>query len=433
MSVLIMGTGYVGITTAITFAELGIPATGFDSEAAKIARLSEGHLPIYEPGMSAMLSKHLKSGQLRFSNDAASAIGEHRIVFLCVGTPSNSDGSANLYALRQASEWIGEHLRDGTTIVVKSTVPVGAHAQVREWIRAKRRSSARFDVVANPEFLREGSALADAMAPDRIVVGSDDPEAAKRVLALYDAIDCPKIVTTPEAAILIKYASNAYLATKISFVNELARLCEALGIDVSEVAEGMGGDPRIGAQFLRAGIGYGGSCFPKDVDALLHTAAANGRRLTIIQQAANVNRAQPLHLLEQWERRMPASFAGATVAVLGLAFKPDTDDLREAPSLVLLSELHDKRASVRVHDPVAVLPPHFRALGMTQCDSVEETLEGADAVVLCTEWPVYRNADWRSLKSRMRGRFVFDGRNALDAAGMTAIGFDYSGVGRGRT
>lgn len=430
MSILIMGTGYVGITTAIMFAELGIPSTGLDSNAAKAAQLSQGRLPIYEPGMQPLLEKHLAAGTLRFVHEAAPAIRGHRIIFLCVGTPSNSDGSANLHAIRQASERIGEHLRDGTIVVVKSTVPVGVHEKVREWIAGKLPAPASFDVVMNPEFLREGSALADAMAPDRIVVGGDDRAAAEKVLALYETIDCPKIVTTPEAAVMIKYASNAYLATKISFVNELARLCDDLGIDVGEVAAGMGLDPRIGARFLRAGIGYGGSCFPKDVDALLRTAASRRQRLTIIEHAAKVNRTQPLHLLDAWESRMPSTFKGATVAVLGLTFKPHTDDLREAPSLIILSELSSKRATVRVHDPLVELPPHFRSLGISQHDAIEDAVAGADAVILCTEWPSYREADWRALKARMKGNRVFDGRNALDGAGLTRLGFAYYGVGR---
>ncbi|MFC5532013.1 UDP-glucose dehydrogenase family protein [Cohnella yongneupensis] len=430
MSILIMGTGYVGITTAIMFAELGIPSTGFDSNAGKIAMLNQGHLPIYEPGMEPILAKHLASGTLRFVQDEEEAIREHQTVFLCVGTPSNSDGSANLHAIKQASEWIGKYMQAETLVVIKSTVPVGVNEKVSEWISRKQTSPIPFDVVMNPEFLREGSALEDALAPDRIVVGSDNMEAAWRLLSLYAAIECPKIITTPKAAVMIKYASNAFLATKISFVNELSGLCDRLGIDIEEVSHGMGLDPRIGTKFLRAGIGYGGSCFPKDVDALLHTAAASRQRLTIIENAAKVNRIQPLQALDKWELKMPSTFSGKTVAVLGIAFKPITDDLREAPSLVILSELLAKQAKIRVHDPLAVLPAHFRSLGIMQYDSIEEALQGADAVILCTEWPEYRQADWQAMKPLLNGNFVFDGRNALDKQSLTTLGYEYYGISR---
>lgn len=428
MSILIMGTGYVGLTTAIMFAELGIRATGFDSNAAKIALLNQGHVPFYESGIEPLLQRHLAERTIRFVQDEQTAIEEHSIIFLCVGTPSNSDGSANLFAIKQASEWIGKYMREQTLIVIKSTVPVGVDERVSEWIASKLTKPIPFDVVVNPEFLREGSAVADALAPDRIVVGSDSEEAAQRLLSLYAKIDCQKIVTNPKAAIMIKYASNAFLATKISFINELARLCDGLGIDISVIANGMGLDPRIGGMFLKAGIGYGGSCFPKDVDALLHTAIANRKRLSIIEHAAKVNRTQPLHVLDVWERVMPSTFKKATVAVLGLSFKPHTDDLREAPSLVVISELLSRQAKVRVHDPIAVLPVHFRALGVQQSDTIEETLQGADAVILCTEWPEYREIDWISMKPVLNGHIVFDGRNALDGRSLIRSGYEYFGI-----
>ncbi|WP_027088153.1 UDP-glucose dehydrogenase family protein [Cohnella panacarvi] len=429
MSILIMGTGYVGITTAIMFAELGIQVTGFDSNAAKIALLNQSHLPFYERGMEPLLQRHLQEQTIRFVQDEQAAIEEHAIIFLCVGTPSNSDGSANLFAIQQASEWIGKYMREQTLVVIKSTVPVGVDERVSEWIASKQTRPIPFDVVVNPEFLREGSAVADALAPDRIVVGSDSEEAAQRLLSLYEKLDCPIIVTNPKAAIMIKYASNAFLATKISFINELARLCDGLEIDISEIAYGIGLDPRIGAMFLKAGIGYGGSCFPKDVDALLHTANSNRKSLTIIEHAAKVNRTQPLYALDVWEKVMPSAFKKATVAVLGLSFKPHTDDLREAPSLVVISELLSRQAKVRVHDPIAVLPVHFRALGVQQADTIGETLQGADAVILCTEWPEYREIDWLPMKPLLNGHIVFDGRNALDGRSLIQSGYDYYGIG----
>lgn len=430
MSILIMGTGYVGITTAIMFAELGIQATGFDSNAAKIALLNQGHLPFHEPGMEPLLKRHLAQGTIRFVQDEQSAIRDHKVIFLCVGTPSNSDGSANLNAIRQASEWIGTYRRERTLVVIKSTVPVGVDERVSVWIAGKQDVPVPYDVVTNPEFLREGSALADALAPDRIVIGSNSDEAGRELLSLYANIDCPKIVTTPKAAIMIKYASNAFLATKISFINELARLCDGLGIDIAEISYGMGLDPRIGPKFLNAGIGYGGSCFPKDVDALLHTAAANRKKLSVIEHAALVNRTQPLQVLDAWERVMPSTFKKATVAVLGISFKPNTDDLREAPSLVILSELLSRQAKIRVHDPLTVLPVHFRALGVQQSETIGGALQGADAVMLCTEWPQYLEVDWLSVKPVMHGHIVFDGRNALDGASMVRMGYEYYGVSR---
>lgn len=429
MSLLIMGTGYVGITTALALAELGWPVSGFDPDARKLQLLSQGILPIHEPGLDQLLEKHLQRGGVRFLGDPGQAVSAHKIIFLCVGTPPNPDGSANLRYIREAAETIGAHMTDEKLIVVKSTVPVGTDERIVRWIETSQTARIPFDVVVNPEFLREGSALEDALHPDRIVIGSDGNGPAEMLMKLYERLDCPIIVTTPEAAVMIKYASNAFLATKISFINELSRLCGQLGIDISDVARGMGLDPRIGKLFLRAGIGYGGSCFPKDVDALVHTGKMHGVDLTILERAAGVNRSQPLFQLARWEQSL-SSYTGKTIAVLGVAFKPDTDDVREAPALTIIAELAARGANVRVHDPLAKLPVELQSGQAVQYPTIEEVLHGADAAILCTEWADYIHADWGRLKAYMKGNFLFDGRNALDGEALSSRGYRYCGVSK---
>ncbi|WEK53133.1 MAG: UDP-glucose/GDP-mannose dehydrogenase family protein [Candidatus Cohnella colombiensis] len=425
--ILIMGMGYVGLTTAITFAELGWTVTGFDPDMMKLNLLRSGDLPFYEHGMKQLLTKQIAEGSIRFTEQPLQAIQDHSVIFLCVGTPSNSDGSANLSYVQQAALWIGQAMDAYKLVVVKSTVPVGTNENIRKWIVMNQATPVNFDIIMNPEFLREGSALADAMNPDRIVIGSDEEAATATLLKLYAKLSCPVIVTTPQAAIMIKYASNAFLATKISFINELARLCEPLDVSIVDVAQGMGYDPRIGNSFLKAGIGYGGSCFPKDVDALLYAADRNGLTLSIMEQVAKINRSQVVHVLSQWEQRV-SSFAAMTVAVLGITFKPNTDDLREAPALTLIPALSAKQAIIRVHDPLAKLPANLLTDQVSQYESLEGALTGADAVILCTEWSDYVKADWSKLKASLNGRLFFDGRNAMDRQLLIRLGFEYYGV-----
>ncbi|WP_159881202.1 UDP-glucose dehydrogenase family protein [Paenibacillus puerhi] len=428
MNILIMGTGYVGVTTGLLFAELGHQVTGLDPDREKVNTLSEGLLTFYEPGLDRILWKHVRAGSIRFTTDASAAIRDHSIIFICVGTPSREDGSADLRYMGQAATQIGQHTKEYKLVVMKSTVPVGTCEQLTHIIREAQPAPISFDVVSNPEFLREGNAWHDALHPDRIVIGALHASAAVQVRQLYDPLDSPVLVTTPRTAELMKYAANAFLATKISFINEISRLCEVIDVPVTEVSAALGMDHRIGPHFLNAGLGYGGSCFPKDIQALLHIAAGHDLTLGILEQADHVNRTQIPHLLRTWEQAI-GSFHGKTIAVLGLSFKPDTDDLREAPALKLISLLAARETAIRVHDPVATLPSTLRSSQIQQFGSIEETLAQCDAVILCSEWPTYKEADWARLHSLMRDHYCFDGRNMLDGNRMAALGFHYYGVG----
>jgi UDPglucose 6-dehydrogenase len=430
MNILIVGLGYVGMTTGLVLAEQGWKVTGLDVDKGKISSLRQGVLPFYEPGMDLLLTKHQKGGSIDFSSDPAEAIREHDAIFLCVGTPSAPDGSANLTYIRQAAQWIGEYGQDYKMVVVKSTVPVGTQECISSWILDSMKDPFPFDVVSNPEFLREGSALSDALHPDRIIIGSDNAKPVERLMNLYSKLDCPVFVTSPKNAEMIKYASNAFLATKISFINELARLCDKAGIQIDQIAQGIGLDPRIGGSFLKAGIGYGGSCFPKDVHALLHTAREQQIRLSIMEKVVEVNQTQYLVYLDKLEQRL-TSLRGKTIAVLGLAFKPNTDDIREAPSLAIIRHLVEKQALIHVHDPAATLPEYLQSASVRQCATCEDALRGSDAVILCTEWMEYKTADWFNLRKLMRGTAFVDGRNVLDGKRLASWGYDYMGLANG--
>ncbi|MEW9702172.1 UDP-glucose/GDP-mannose dehydrogenase family protein [Paenibacillus sp. SI8] len=428
MNILVIGTGYVGTTTALVFAELGWNVTGLDSNAAKIEQLRQGHLPIYEPGLEELLRKHLQSGRIRFTTDKAQAFRANEVIFISVGTPSQPDGSADLRFVKQVAEDIGQGMNGYKLVVIKSTVPVGTQEQVTAWIQAAQQEDHPFDVASNPEFLREGKALTDALNPDRVIIGSTSSRAIEHLQTLYQSLSCPLVVTSPRTAELIKYASNAYLATKISYMNELAKLCDQLGVNVKEVANGIGLDHRIGPSFLHAGIGYGGSCFPKDVAALLRIAQENAVELGVLKQVEYVNQTQHLYMLGK-ARECLGTLADGTIALLGLAFKPDTDDIREAPAIRLIQSLLSEHAIIRLHDPVAKLPESLMHESVTVCPTPEDALKGADAVFLCTEWTQYRQLDWVRMKSLMNQPNLFDGRNLLDADHMKFIGYSYRGIG----
>ncbi|NOU94846.1 nucleotide sugar dehydrogenase [Paenibacillus sp. LMG 31456] len=429
MNILIMGTGYVGVTTGLVFTELGWNVIGLDPDHNKTASLSQGELTFYEPGLDTLLRKHIESGRIRFTSDPEIAVRESNVIFLCVGTPSDKDGSADLRFIRQASESIGQFMQDYKLIAVKSTVPIGTNKQLNQWITDAQTLPIPFDVVSNPEFLREGSALNDAFHPDRIIIGCDSDQAIDLMKTLYEKIRAPFFVTKPKTAEMIKYASNAFLATKISYVNELSRLCENIEVNISDVAEGMGMDHRIGQHFLRAGIGYGGSCFPKDIKAMLYMAKQYGAELSILDKVIQVNQTQYSHFLKVWEQKL-GTFRNKKIAILGISFKPDTDDLREAPSISIIQHLLQIGATVRVHDPAAKLPSDLLSDRLEQVDRLEETLEQCDALILCSEWEQYKKADWVQLKAYMNQHFVFDGRNVLDGNHMTKLGFHYYGIGR---
>ncbi|MCM3763540.1 UDP-glucose/GDP-mannose dehydrogenase family protein [Neobacillus niacini] len=427
MNILIVGTGYVGTTTGLIFCEMGHQVTGLDLDNRKIQALQAGSLHFYEPGLEELLTKHVQSSQITFTKNTESAVKENDVIFICVGTPMGEDGSADLTYVKNVAEAIGRYMNQYKVIVTKSTVPVGTAELVAEWIEANQTNPIPFDVVSNPEFLREGSAVRDALHPDRIIIGTTSAKAGTIMKELYQNFSCPIIETHPKASEMIKYAANSFLAMKISFINEIARLCDVLGINVMDISKGIGLDHRIGTQFLHAGLGYGGSCFPKDVNALLKTALDNHRPLSVLEKVVEVNNEQPLYFIEKMKQTMGEPLVNKTIAVLGLAFKANTDDTRESPSLVLIEHLASEQVEVKAHDPVV----HFKSGGtmkFQQCETVEETVKGADAVVIATNWPEYLRLDWAVLKSFMKRPIIFDGRNMLDKAELESLGFQCFGV-----
>ncbi|MCL5734664.1 MAG: UDP-glucose/GDP-mannose dehydrogenase family protein [Actinobacteria bacterium] len=420
----IIGTGYVGLVTVACMAELGHEVVGMDVDAERIRMLLEGGVPIYEPGLTELIGKHRH--RIEFTTDAALACSQSEYIFMCVDTPSTYSGDADLSRIWRAVDNLppdeGSHI-----LVTKSTVPVGTGAAVQAELAARGYDHVRY--ASNPEFLREGSAIADFMHPDRIVVGSDDPDVADRVASLYSGIECPLVRTDTASAEMIKYASNAFLATKISFINEIANVCEATGADVTVVARGMGLDHRIGTSFLQAGIGYGGSCFPKDVAALKQIAGNSGYHFQVINAVIEVNELQKRRVVGKLKRYLGDDLRAKRIALLGLAFKPNTDDIRQAPSVILASRLLAEGAQVVGYDPVAI--ENVRALlpTVTYAESTMDALRAADACVLVTEWAEFIDLDWARAKEIMAQPVVIDGRNALDAPAMVRLGFTYEGVG----
>jgi UDPglucose 6-dehydrogenase len=426
----VIGTGYVGLCTAVTFAHLGNDVIALDIDAAKIARLAAGDCPIFEPGLETLLAAQTAAGHLTFTTQYDAAIRGADFAFICVNTPPAPDGGADLCFVRAAAVSIAASLTPGhrTIIVDKSTMPVGSGDMVHGLLGEHAPVGAAFAVVANPEFLREGAAVHDMLHPDRIVLGSRERAAAEAVAALYSAFDTPVLVTDLRTAEMIKYAANAFLATRISFMNEVAQICESVGADVREVAAGMGMDRRIGPHFLNAGIGFGGSCFPKDVLALAHMGEGSGCTPRLLRATLAINR----DARQRFVGKIAASLGtleGATVAVWGLAFKPDTDDLREAPALEIIRTLQSQGATVRAYDPVAMDAACVLLPGVTMCDDAYAAAEGADAVLLVTEWAAFRRIDFRRLHATMRRPVLIDGRNLYDAAELRAVGFIYDGVG----
>ena len=434
MNVVMIGSGYVGLVSGACFAEFGADVTCVDVDASKIERLQRGEVPIYEPGLDALMARNVEAGRLRFTTELSPAVGEADLVFIAVGTPTRrGDGHADLSYVYAAARDVAKHLEGYTVIVDKSTVPVGTARQVARIVREER-PEADFDVASNPEFLREGAAISDFMRPDRVVIGVESPRAEALLRELYrplNLIETPILATGLESAELIKYASNAFLATKISFINEISTLCEAVGADVHAVARGMGLDGRIGRKFLHPGPGYGGSCFPKDTLALVRIAQEHGVSSRIVEAVVEVNAAQKARMVKKIRAALGGNEAGKTIAVLGLTFKPETDDMRDAPALAILPTLLEKGAVVRAHDPQGVeeakrvLPP-----GIEYCGDIYETLTGADAVVLLTEWNAYRGLDLERVKALMRGDVFVDLRNVYEPRRMREAGFRYDSVGR---
>ena len=439
MRVSIFGTGYVGLVTGTCLAEVGHDVVCVDVDAGKVQRLREGIIPIYEPGLEPMVRANHAAGRLDFTTDAARAVAHGEVVFIAVGTPPDEDGSADLQYVLQVARTIGEHLERPAVVVDKSTVPVGTADRVRATIAAVlagRGADIGFDVVSNPEFLKEGAAVEDCMRPDRIVLGVDRPEAAEKLKRLYAPFNRNHdklMFMDVRSAELTKYAANAMLATKISFMNELSRIAEKLGADIELVRKGIGSDPRIGYQFIYPGIGYGGSCFPKDVKALINTANSIEEPAPLLTSVEEVNDSQKLVLLTKLQEYFGKSLPGKTIALWGLAFKPNTDDMREAPSRVLMEGLWELGAKVRAFDPEAMEETHRIYGNRDDLVLVEEAyaaLEGADALVVCTEWQAFRSPDWRRIAELLSHKVVFDGRNLYEAAWLTERGFDYYSIGR---
>ena len=420
----VVGSGYVGLTTGACLAHVGHEVTCVDVDADKIARLRAGEVPVHEPDLDRVLSEARAAGRLGFTDDPAAGVCDAEFVYLCLPTPRRADGAADLSAVTAAATAIGPDLRAGTTVVTKSTVPVGAHEQV-----AAALGRTDVAVVANPEFLREGAAISDFLGPDRIVVGSHDRAAARRVVALHAPAGVPVVVTDPISAETIKYASNAFLATRLSFCNGVAALCEAVGADVDDVLDGMGHDRRIGHDFLRPGPGWGGSCFPKDTDALLAIAAAHGYDFGLLRHAVEANRAQFDRVVGKVVALAGGSVAGVRIAAWGLTFKADTDDLRGSPATEILRRLVDAGARVGAFDPTVRRPP--AGLEVEIADDPYTACDGARVLVVLTEWDELRDADLGKVAEVLAARNIVDARNLLDRGEIARLGFTYRGIGRG--
>ena len=438
MNIAIVGTGYVGLVTGACFADTGVNVTCVDVDENKVEALKQGRVPIYEPGLDELVAKNYKAGRLKFTTSLEEVLNGQDVVFCAVGTPPDEDGSADLKYVLQVARTIGQHLNKYLVVVTKSTVPVGTASKIRNAINeelAKRGADVEFDVASNPEFLKEGSAIKDFMSPDRVVIGVDSDRAKAILTRLYKpfmVVNFRVIFMDIPSAEMTKYAANSMLATRISFMNDIANLCELVGADVNMVRGGIGSDHRIGREFLYADCGYGGSCFPKDVKALVKTASDCGYPMEVLQAVESVNERQKSILFRKLQRVFgDEPLAGKTITLWGLAFKPETDDMREAPALVMIDLLKKAGCKVRAYDPIA-MDECKRRVGdaVTYCDNMYDALDGTEALLLLTEWKQFRLPDWNEVKRRMKRHLVIDGRNIFDAAEMTGYGFEYHCIGR---
>jgi UDPglucose 6-dehydrogenase len=430
MHIAVIGTGYVGLVTGACFAEFGVDVTCVDIDSEKISRLASGEMPIYEPGLEQLVTKNMQSGRLQFTTDIKLAVEQALVIFLAVGTPPGSDGSPDLTFVEAAARSIAEHMNGYKVIVTKSTVPIGTGEYLRKLIREKSRWN--FGIVSNPEFLREGAAINDFMRPDRVVIGSRDEEAIAIMRDLYRPlylIEAPFVLTSPEAAELTKYAANAFLATKVSFINEIASLCESIGCDVHDVAKAIGMDRRIGSKFLHPGPGFGGSCFPKDTQALASVARQFGRDSLIVDAVIEVNRRQRQAMIPKIEK-LVGGLKGKTIAILGLAFKPETNDMREAPSIDIIKGLMKSGATVRAYDPVAMIEAAEILPEVNYANDEYAAVTDADALVFVTEWNQFRALDMSRIRDLMKSPRIADLRNIYEPEDMRELGFEYVGVGR---
>ena len=423
MNLCVVGTGYVGLVTGAVFSDLGYSVCCVDADSSKIDMLLDGKMPIYEPGLEEIIDRNTEDGRLRFSTDIGGCIRSSDIIFIAVGTPPGEDGYADLSAVKAVAKTIAENLVGYKVIVNKSTVPVGTADLVKEIVSENRTiPGVAFDVVSNPEFLREGSAITDTLKPDRIVIGASSQSAAMHLVELYSPLERPMIVTDVRSAEMIKYASNSFLATKISFINAIANICELAGADVHKVAKGMGLDHRIGTEFLNAGLGWGGSCFGKDTSCFVATAEKYGYDFGLLKSVVEINSKQPTHFVEKIERVF-GDLKGKSIAVLGLAFKPNTDDLRDGKSIEIMARLSTLGAEIRAYDPIAIDNARKAYPDAKYCSDPYEAADGADAIVIVTEWNEFKFLDFDRLKSIMRSPLLFDGRNMFRPGPHTKQGF----------
>ena len=429
MKVCMIGTGYVGLVSGTCFAEIGHDVICVDNDEKKIEILNKGGLPIYEPGLEELIAKNVKAGRLRFTTSIREGVENSLFLFIAVGTPPKEDGEPDLSQIEQVAEEIGDAMNEYKIIIEKSTVPVQTGKWVRTVIERFNRKIKDFDVASNPEFLREGSAISDFLNPDRVVLGVESERAKDKLLELYKPMDAPKIVTDISSAELIKHASNALLSTKISFINAISVICEKSGADVLQVAEGVGLDKRIGREFLNAGVGFGGFCFPKDLSAFISIAAKLGYDFRLLREVENINNEQMLYAVKKLEG-MLWNLRDKKIGVLGLAFKPNTDDMRFAPSITIIRELQRQGARIKAFDPVSMDRAKQIMPDIEYCEDAYATAKGVDAIALLTEWDVFKELDLEKIKGLMRQPVFFDGRNVFEPGKMAAMGFIYKGIGR---
>ena len=432
-TIAVAGTGYVGLSTGTCFADMGNKVTCIDINEDKIAMLQRGEVPIYEPGLSELITRNVKAGRLSFTTSYEEALEDAEFIFICVGTPSGVDGEADLQYVRMAAESVAKVMKSPLIIINKSTVPVGTGDWVADIVNRSRTAPVEFAVVSCPEFTREGSAIYDFMNPDRVVVGSHNQDAAEKVAQLHLPLRTRIVMTDLRTAEMIKYASNAFLATKISFINEIAAICERLGADVEEVALGMGYDKRIGPHFLSAGLGYGGSCFPKDVKALEHMALVHGSHPSLLRAVMDINRDARRWAILNLRDMLDGTLDQKRIGILGLAFKPNTDDIRESPALDIARMLQNEGAVVRAYDPVAMANAAQQNPQLGLVEDPYELADGADALLVCTDWNEFKQLDLNRVRDTMRTPIFADGRNLYNPDAMLALGFQYRSVGKGAT
>jgi len=432
MHICVVGVGYVGLVTGASFAEFGVNVTCVDKDEGKIELLTKGEVPFYEPGLTELVRKNVQEGRLSFSTEAGSAIRQALVVFIAVGTPSAPDGSADLKYIREVAATIGQNLDGYKVIVTKSTVPVGTSQIINQIIEEERKSGVAFDVVSNPEFLREGSAIEDFMRPNRVVIGTESDQAIAILKDLYSPlylIETPFVITDVQTSEMIKYASNAFLATKVSFINEMANICEQVGADVHQVAKGMGLDGRIGSKFLHPGPGFGGSCFPKDIRAIEKIGRDHGYNFEIVKAVSRVNKRQPKLMIEKINNTI-GGLEGKVIAILGLTFKPNTDDMREAPSITIIKGLQRQGAEIKVFDPAGMREARQIFRSVYYAKDAYDAARGAHCLVIITEWNQFRNLNWQRMAELLREPVVVDLRNIYEPGKMRALGFRYTCVGR---